>query len=170
MSMKQQPTDKGDDEWSQFKEGGVSEICGSANEVELREEYAHLDQREQFVTKALKQGRLELDRVHGQTSLQICNSHRAEFVDVVHKLLQAIRTICECNRRLEATRNDLEARGIRTDSIPSATFEIGGDWNSEVGGRVMSYQKYISDNYPELAGAAGQDIAMKRRELAAKIV
>jgi len=165
LSMKQ-PKEEVDDEWDIFKIGGTAGCCTA--ETELREEYAALDQREQFVIKALAQGRQELDRVHGRCSLEICQAHRPQFVDEIRKILEAVKAICEANRALDTMRSDLEGQGVRTGSLAAANFEIGGNWNDEYGGRVVGYQRYIAEFYPELAGAAGQGVKGKLRELAEK--
>jgi hypothetical protein len=167
LSAKKPKQDIGD-EWDVFKAGGGSEVCACTGETELREEYQYLEEKEKFVTKALKQGRQELDKIHGRCSLKICQAHRPLFVDQVRKVLEALKAICQANATLEQLRSDLEANGVRTGSLATGVFELGGDWNSEFGGRVVGYQRYISDNYPELAGAAGQDVKGKLRELAEK--
>jgi hypothetical protein len=161
----------GQDAWAFALENEGEPSFNSDAKSSLQEEYQLNEGRLRFIAEALATGTMELDKVHGRVSLEICNAHRGEFVDVIHKLLQAIKTICECNRTLESMRNDLEARGIRTGSIASATFEIGGDWNSVYGGRVVSYQKYIAEFYPELAGTAGPQggVKDKLRKLAEKV-
>jgi hypothetical protein len=157
----------GQDAWSHALEGedlSMDVDTGSS----LREEFQKLEGRERFINEALSTGVMELDKAHGQASLEICTEARPLFVEQIQKLLKGLKAVCEANAELEALRSSLRAQGIEAGSLASATYDLGGIWNDPYGGKLAGYQKYISENYPEVAALAGQDIALKRRELAAK--
>ena len=158
----------GEDAWSLALQGGnaPAEIDAKSS---LREEFQLLEGRLKFIREALDTGVLELDRVHGRASLEICKEVRPQFTKQIEKLLGGIRAVCEANEDLETLRSDLERDGVRSGSLPSCTFGIGGRWCDEFGGRVTDFLRYIADNYPELTRAAGQAIRAKLKELNAKV-
>jgi hypothetical protein len=155
------------DEWDIFKAGGGSTVGACTGETELKEEYRDLEEKETFVTKALKRGREEFDKIRGRCSREICQSVRPEFVVQIRAILVALRQVCTANEVLEKLRGDLEAAGIRTDSLAAATCNIGS-WDREdpySSSTVSLYRKYVSDQYPEL-----QPLNGLRRQLADKIL
>ena len=135
----------------------------------LREEFSACEGRLNFIKEALSVGMMELDKVHGKYSREICETIRPQRIAQIRQILEHVKAICEANDALEQTRVDLEREGIRTGSLPHCTFDIGGRWNDQYGGRVVGYQRYISESYPELTSPAGQEIRKKRAELAAKV-
>jgi hypothetical protein len=159
MGMKAPPHES---EWDQFKESGLSAASASTNEIDLREEFKHLDQRERFVTKALEIGLAELGKIGEKYSREICEEVRPQFVAQIRRLLECIKAICEINLALEKMRDELVANGVRTGSLPYALFDIGL-WNDPFGGKVVGYQRFIAESYPELADAAGQEINSAQR-------
>jgi hypothetical protein len=162
--MKQPPKEPGDDEWALFKVGGIAEVCGCTNEAELRQEYADLDRRELFVARALEQGKLELDAVHGRISREICAAVRPQFVERIREILGGIKVVCEGNGALEKLRADLEQKGVRTDSLPYAILDVGvWDDHPYGGSEVSNYRRHIAEHYPET-----EPTRVKRRELDSK--
>jgi hypothetical protein len=137
----------GDSEWSQFKQGGAVE---ATSELELRQEYADLEGNEQFLKRALSQGRLEMERLVDIASAEICQSYRPQFISLTAKLLQAVRTISEVNSQLFELRSGLEAAGVKTGSLAPSQFQLGGEWGDKWGGRIVEWQKYVASEYPEL--------------------
>jgi hypothetical protein len=91
-----------------------------------------------------------MDRFVDQASAEICQSYRPEFISLTAKLLEAVRTISEVNNQLFKLRTELEGRGIKTGSLAPSQFQLGGTWNDQWGGKIVEYQKYIAENYPEL--------------------
>jgi hypothetical protein len=68
----------GEDAWSLALQGGnaPAEIDAKSS---LREEFQLLEGRLKFIREALDTGVLELDRVHGRASLEICKEVRPQF-------------------------------------------------------------------------------------------
>jgi hypothetical protein len=163
LGMKRSKQETGD-EWDVFQAGGGSAIGVSTAETELKEEYRDLEEKEKFVTKALKQGRLELGKLHGSYSREICQSVRPQFVVQIRRILTALKEVCEANEVLGKLRGDLEAAGIRTDSLAAATCNIGS-FDDPYGSTVSFYRQYIMDQYPELEPVNGL-----RRQLAENIL
>jgi hypothetical protein len=151
MSIKQKQ--QAGDEWDVYKVGTiVSEVGCCTNETELREEYADIEERERFVSKALERGRQELDRYHGAACREICEGLRPLFIEQIREILEAVKRICSANEQLERLRRDLEATGVRTDSLVSCVFDIGGPWDDPhgYGSRPSFYRKFVSEHFPEL--------------------
>jgi hypothetical protein len=149
LSRKLKPED--DTEWDQFRVGGASATYGLTNESELREELQHLDHEEIFVERALRQGEQKLDVFVGSLSARICNDWlRPRQLKRIKQKLEAIKTICDANQEEEDDRHELQQGGIRPDSTPNAVFDLGGKWDDPYGGKIVSYRKWIQENYPEL--------------------
>jgi hypothetical protein len=158
----------GQDAWAFALQNEGEPSFNGDTQSSLGEEYQINEGRLRFIAEALATGEQELDKVHGRASLEICSEVRPQFVVQVRRVLEAIKAICEANRELEMLRSALQAQGVGTGSLPSGTFEIGGMWNDPYGGRIVGYQRYIAENYPELTVVAGQELAMKKREVDAK--
>jgi vacuolar-type H+-ATPase subunit I/STV1 len=123
--------------------------------VSLGEEFSSLEREESVLTKALEAGRHELDTVRGRCSLEICQSAvRPRFVAQVRRILESLREISSANEELERIRAELERDGIATGSLASAIFNLGGSWDDIYGGKVVGYQRFIAENFPELANEA----------------
>jgi hypothetical protein len=132
----------------------------------LREEFSNCEGRLNFIREALSVGTMELDRVRGQASLEICQEVRPLFVKQAEKILTSLKAISEANEELGRLRDDLEQAGVATGSLPSATFDPGGRWNDQYGGRVTGFQRYVSEAYPEVEALAAQPVKAKLRALA----
>jgi hypothetical protein len=149
LSRKVKPED--DTEWDQFRGGGAAVTYGLTNESELREELQHLDNEEIFVERALRQGEQKLDAFVGSLSARICNDWlRPRQLKRIKQKLEAIKTILDLNQDEENDRHELQQGGIRDDSTPNAIFDLGGKWDDPYGGKIVSYRKWIEENYPEL--------------------
>jgi hypothetical protein len=155
----------GQDAWDLALEGGdnmpVVEIDSKAA---LREEYGICEARLRFIEKALDTGAMELDKVHGRVSLEICKEHRPRFVEQIAKLLESVKAVCAANEELERLRAEIVAGGVRSDSIPHCLFDIGSPWENEYGSKASFYRKHIFENFPELEPAT----AKLRRAMAGK--
>jgi hypothetical protein len=102
------------DEWDAFKEGDTGEPDG----IELRAQYQDLERREIFIRKALAKGEKELADVVDRISAEVCASVRPQLVELVSKLLLALKTVSETNDAIWQLQSELEQRGIRTGTIP----------------------------------------------------
>jgi hypothetical protein len=120
------------DEWEAFKEGGAGE---ESDGVGLRAQYRDLEQRERFVRKALDKGQQELASITDDISVQVCQGMRPQFLELIAKLLGALKTVSECNDALWQLHRELEDQGIRTGSLPVSVFPIGR-WDDKNGGRI----------------------------------
>src|SRR5687767_10417765 len=76
-----------DNQWNQFKNGGSTETNSRGRVDGLRAEQGDLQQRQGFLTEALEQGRVELDKIRGKLSLQICQGYRSQFVEDARRIL-----------------------------------------------------------------------------------
>lgn len=94
----------------------------------------------------------------GKCSLVIRAQDRPAEVADAEIILKSIKAILDANRRASLRRANRESQGVRADSIVSIQFELGGEWNGKYGGRVLGYQQFIAQNFPELAAVAGQCI------------
>jgi hypothetical protein len=63
-------------------------------------------------------------------------------------------------------RAQLERDGVVTGALPHCTYDLGGKWSDEFGGKLTGYQRYVSQAYPEVRVAAGMDIKAKLAALA----
>jgi hypothetical protein len=109
-----------------------------------------------FIREALGTGEIELDKVRGRFSLDICAAARPRYMEQVKRILLALKTISDANAELQHIRDELERQGVTAGSLAAATFDLGGTWNDRYGGRLVGYQKYIAEHFPELAAVAGQ--------------
>jgi hypothetical protein len=132
----------------------------------LREEFQQLESRLRFVNQALDHGMQVLDGVVGRCSSEICAGIRKEWVGHIERILKSLKVICEANTSLDQMRDALEAQGVRTDSLHYAKFDLGGEWSDPMGGKVVGYQRFVSENYPELSSAAGMAVKTKLAALA----
>jgi hypothetical protein len=158
----------GQEAWDFALEGGdnMGSMAIDSKSV-LREEYGNCEGELRFIEEALATGTMELDKVHGAACREICETVRFDFVGQIRRILTALKQICEANEVLEKLRSDLEAAGVRTDSLPAAVFDNIGPWDDPhgYGGLVPSYRKYVAEHYPELESARSL-----RRQLADKIL
>ncbi len=122
----------------------------------LRQKLAELEAKERFLDEAIVGGTSELASIRDRISFGFCVEERAEFIPDIEIILTSLRTIDEAVQRINDRRGNLEQRGFRTGSIPSCTFDLNGKWNDPFGGRVVAYQRYIAENFPELAEATDQ--------------
>jgi len=53
--------------------------------------------------------------------------------------------------RTRLRRDALENAGIVTGSLPSTVLDLGGQWDDKFGGKVVGYQRWITENYPEIS-------------------
>jgi len=127
-------------EWAQFT-GGASEAF--ATEGKLHDEFIELEQQEHFLTKALNQGRAQLDTVPSQVSVEICQTVRPRFLELAAEILKSLKTISECNDKLWELQKTLEDRGVKTGSLPTLIFPLG-KWD-ENGGRIHGYRTYVAE-------------------------
>jgi len=153
----------GQDAWSHALEGEDIPMDIDTRSS-LREESRLLEGQLRFLEEALSTGTMELDRLHGRCSLEICAQVRPLFVKQIHRILAALKELCSANGELETIRSDLERDGVRTDSLPHAIFDVGA-WDGDPygGSRAFNYRRHVSEQYPEL-----EPNKAKRRELAAK--
>jgi hypothetical protein len=165
LSQPKQAQVDGEQAWAQVLEGKDSYRYGVDTRSELRDEQIKLQDRLEFLDQVLCTGEMELDRVVGRCSLEICQGIRKEWVAHVGRILQSLKAIAETNRTLDDLRNDLEREGVKTGSLAHCTYDLGGEWSSGFGGRLVGFQRYIADNYPELADAAGQSVKLKIKAL-----
>jgi hypothetical protein len=154
----------GQDAWSLALEGkGFHAEIDVASS--LKEEFQLLEGRQRFVTDALAVGVMVLDSCRGKYSIELCQSVRPQWTAEVKAILESLKRICEANESLDRLRRELEDRNIRTDSLPYSKYDIGGSWSDPFGGRVVGYQREASENFPEVAAAAGMAIKSKLKAL-----
>jgi hypothetical protein len=162
----------GEDAWQHALEGKGEFAEFPTVEVDvtssLREELGDLEGRGRFIGEALEVGLHELDKARGQASLRLCEQIRPKWIEHVRQILEHLKAISEANEVLNRMRADLETQGISTGSLPHSSFDLGGKWNDEFGGRLPGYQRYTSECFPELAGPAGMAIKAKLAALARK--
>jgi hypothetical protein len=151
--------------WAQALEGRAGYKYATDNRSELRDELGQLEGRLRFIDQALTIGEVELDKARGQASLEICAAVRGEWVAAVGRALEHLKGVSEANQALDIMRADLERDGVVTGSLPYSKFDLGGEWNSPHGGRVVGYQRETAENFPELASAADQGIKLKLKAL-----
>jgi vacuolar-type H+-ATPase subunit I/STV1 len=121
----------------------------------LHQEFLSLESQEKFLTEALEAGRHELNKARGRCSLEIWNQDRPKCVLQIRRILKAQREICEANNELERIYNEREQDGFASGSFAAhVVFDLGGTWNDPCGGRLVGYQRYIRENFPELAKEA----------------
>lgn len=142
-------------------EGTVRSRYAADNRSELRDEQIQLEGRQQFLDEALAVGLQKLDQVVGQASLEICESVRPQWIAEIKVILECLKRICESNLALDRMRGDLERQGVRTGSLAYAKYDIGGEWGSQYGGRLVGHQRHIAENYPQLVAAAGMSVKSK---------
>jgi len=128
----------------------------------LREELQWIQARLAFIDEALSVGEMEVDKVVGKVSLQICATVRPQWIAEVRKILEHLKALSLANEKLDELRTELESDGIRTDSLVYSKYDLG-KWND---GKTLGYQRFIADSFPELASAAGQEIKARLRALA----
>jgi hypothetical protein len=136
---------KEDDEWSQFMAGAGTPL-GETQLKGLREEEKWLEQRRQFLTQALEQGKMELDCIRRKLSLEICKLHRPAFAEDAKKILSHLQAICELDQQSRHRRTDLERDGVVTGALPYNLFDIG-QWDDQCGGRIQGYRRWLGENY-----------------------
>ena len=127
----------------------------------LKEEFQKLEGRRRFVTEALAFGVMALDACRGRCSVELCQQIRPEWIAEIKVILECLKKISEANTSLDRMRRELEEQNIRTDSLPFSKYDIGGTWSDPFGGRVVGFQREASENFPEVAGAAGMSIKTK---------
>jgi hypothetical protein len=164
LSQPNQPQTDGVTAWDLALQGKTGEDVVD-NRQGLHDEQLELEGRLHFIDEALEVGMMELDRVRGQASLELCQQVREKWVTQIARILDALKVIDQANQALDVIRSDLERNGIRTGSLASAAFDPGGRWSDPCGGRVTGYQRFISENYPELTAAAGMEIKSKLQAL-----
>jgi hypothetical protein len=165
---KQRQQDGGQTSWNLALEGKTGEDVVD-NRQGLHDELVEAEGRVRFIDEALEVGMMELDRIRGRASLELCQQVREKWVTQIARILDALKVIDQANRALDVMRSDLERNGIRTGSLASAVFDPGGRWSDPYGGKVAGYQRFISENYPELTAAAGMEIKVKLAALAKKV-
>lgn len=125
----------------------------------LREDITMLEGRVRFLDEAIESGQVELDKHIGELSVQVCRDEgRPAFDAEIKNLFEGLKAVERANRELRRIRDDLHARGIQTGSLPYAEFDLGGKWNDPCGGRVVGFQNFIAQNYPELKAIALKDL------------
>jgi hypothetical protein len=145
--------------WERASEGELVEsVVEVDTKASIREELEMLQGRERFIDEAIEGGMSVEDRLHSQESLKACQAKRAAYVAEAKGLLLALREVEKRNRALRRIRSGIEVDGFRTDSLASATFDLGGEWNDRYGGRLVGYCRYIADKYPELAKLATSEL------------
>jgi hypothetical protein len=118
----------------------------------LGEELESLQRRQPELAEDSDKAKQQFDAIHGPLSITICQPVRKEFVDVIRDhLIEGMKLISAGNAKLIAIRSNLERDDVSTSSLPSATFDIGGDWDDPHGGKLVGYRRWILANYPELA-------------------
>ena len=91
---------------------------------------------------------------------------RPRWIAQIKIILQSLKALSEANSTLDDIRSELETGNIRTDSLPFSKYDVGGKWNDPYGGKIVGYQRSVTDAFPELASAAGQEIKAKLRAIA----
>lgn len=165
LSQPKQPQIAGGSAWDIALEGKAGYECAVDNRQGLRDEQLELEGRIRFLDEALTVGTQEFDKITGQASLEVCQSVRKEWVAHVRQVLEHVKGLCDANTALDTMRADLERNGIRTDSFPYAKFDIG-TWSDPYGGKVVGFQRFVAESYPELTAAAGMEIKSKLAVLA----
>ena len=100
-----------DDQWSKFKSGSTIDTRAPSRIDGLRAKQGDLQQREAFLTEALEQGRIELDKIRGKLSLEICKSYRSEFAKDAKETLQHLKALSDVTERTRRRRENLEQAG-----------------------------------------------------------
>jgi hypothetical protein len=113
-----------------------------------RGEYQQLESREPLLREQIEIARLELDRIRGQLSLQICQQRRPAFVEQARRVLRALKEISDANSQLEQLRDELEQTDVTTGSITHCIFTMD-KWSAQYGGQVSGYQRWIREHIPE---------------------
>jgi hypothetical protein len=166
LSRRRQVVD-GKESWHLALEGeGTVSRYAADNRSELRDDQLQLEGRLRFIDEALEVGEQERDKARGPASLEICATVRPAWVEQIGVILECLKKISESNQALDAMRASLEAEGIKTGSLPHCTYDLGGRWSDQYGGRLVGFQRYISEHYPELTAAAGMEIKAKLAALA----
>jgi hypothetical protein len=165
LSQPKQKQVDGEQAWAQVLQGTDSYRYGVDTRSELRDEQIKLQDRLEFLDQVLSTGEMELDRIVGRCSLEICQGIRKEWVAHVGRVLEHLKGLCDGNTALDKMRADLEAQGVRTGSLPYAKFDIG-TWSDPYGGKVVGHQRFIAEHYPELTAAAGMAIKAKLAAIA----
>ena len=127
----------------------------------MRQRLTELEGQERFFEEAISGGNSELATILDRISLEPCTEARPEVVEQIEVILDALKKIDQANAKLEEIRGNIERRGFRTGSLPVASFDAGGRWNDRFGGRVVGYQRYIAETYPEVADTADQPRQLK---------
>lgn len=139
------PTDA-DNQWNQFKNGGSTDTNSCGRVDALRAEQGDLQQRQVFLTEALEQGKMELDRIIGRLSIDVCKAYRPEFAKDAKEMLSHVKALCDIEQRSQLRRAELERNGVKTGSLPTVLFNIGV-WQDPTGGRIMGYRNWLKENY-----------------------
>jgi hypothetical protein len=125
---------------------------GWVNLENLGKQLSECDEALIVYQKAIELGEQELQAILGQVSAELCLERRPEFASEIQKILAALKAIDESNSALERIRDEMEREGISTGSLPWGCFDMGGRWDDQFGGRVVGYQRYVSEFYPECSG------------------
>jgi hypothetical protein len=136
------------------------------NRSVLREELLRLEGNARFIDEALRVGEMELDKIRGRISLEICATVRPQWIAEIKVILECLKRISESNLALDRMRAEIERNGIRSDSLPFSKFDIGGSWSDPFGGRVVGFQRDTIEHFPELTAAADMAIKSKLAALA----
>jgi hypothetical protein len=92
---------------------------------QLRAEYAELEARERFVESAIEEGRLEIDRIGGKVSLEICNEVKPDYLKVVvPKARAAARQMLEAMEVERRFINLLLENDVRIGHLQRITFPM----------------------------------------------
>jgi hypothetical protein len=166
LSQPQQGQADGAQAWAQVLDGKDSYRYGVDTRSELRDEQLKLEARLSFLDDVLTTGEVELDACRAKCSLAICSQIRPQWTAEIKTILESLKRICEANAALDRMRAELEAQGVRTGSLAYGKYDLGGEWNSPYGGRLVGHQRHAAENYPKLVAATGQGIKVKLAALA----